>query len=105
MGPITLILAVTTVADAAQADRLAALVLRQRLAACVSIQPLHSHYFWKGEQHQDDEFQLQFKTTLRQIDALRELVLSQHPYDLPEWLCWSVESSTAYAAWASDQLS
>ena len=51
MGPITLILAVTTVADAAQADRLAALVLRQRLAACVSIQPLHSHYVWKDEQH------------------------------------------------------
>ena len=105
MDATTLILAVTTVADAEQADRLAALVLRQRLAACVSLQPLRSHYVWNGEQHCDDEIQVLFKTTPRQVELLRDCVLSQHPYDLPEWLCWSAEASPGYATWASAQIS
>ncbi|WP_392349447.1 divalent-cation tolerance protein CutA [Parasynechococcus sp.] len=99
-----LMLAVTTVADAAQAEALAASVLQHRLAACISTQTIHSHYVWEGEQQHEQEVQLLFKTCPQRLEALREAVLAQHPYDLPEWLSWPVQASSAYGIWATGQL-
>lgn len=98
-------LAVTTVADAAQAEALLGYVLQHQLAACVSTQVLRSHYVWQGEQRHDEEVQLLFKTSEQRLDALREAVLAHHPYDVPEWLCWPVQPSLAYGVWAGAQFS
>lgn len=98
-------LALTTVADAAQAEALVGYVLQHQLAACVSTQALCSHYAWNGEQRHDEEVQLLFKTSEQRLDALREAVLSHHPYEVPEWLSWPVQPSLAYGVWAAAQLS
>ena len=103
--PTRFMLAVTTVSDQNQASALLDRVLKQRLAACVSVQTVVSHYCWEGEQRRDQECQLLFKTSDDQIDALRDLVLAQHPYDCPEWLSWPVDASPGYGRWSLEQLS
>ena len=100
-----LMLVLTTEADQARAQALAEALLKRRLVACVSLQPLQSLYRWKGELQREEEVQLLFKTSAGQLSRLQEAVMELHSYDTPEWLTWPVEASGAYGAWALAQLS
>jgi len=77
----------TTVAQRADAERLAADAVARGLAACVQIDgPLVSHYRWQGKPERAEEFRLCFKCLPAQLAALETHVLATHPYDTPEWL-------------------
>ncbi|MDF2177890.1 divalent-cation tolerance protein CutA [Aliiglaciecola sp. CAU 1673] len=66
---------------------IAAKALEKKLAACINLIPgLESWYVWQGQVQQDAEVQMLFKTQKNLADALYKLVLSLHPYDVPEWL-------------------
>jgi periplasmic divalent cation tolerance protein len=52
----------TTVGSEAEARRLAELLLQQRLAACVQIEALQSHYRWQGALMCEPEWRLSCKT-------------------------------------------
>ncbi|TAM02143.1 MAG: divalent-cation tolerance protein CutA [Paraburkholderia sp.] len=95
---VTLML--TTVPDAATADRLAAQALAQRLAACVTrLGAVQSQYHWQGKVESADEIQLLFKTSVARAADLEEFIQAQHPYDTPEILSWQVTASNAYGQW------
>ncbi len=95
---VTLIL--TTVPDAAVAQKLGAQVLAARLAACVSQQgPVHSSYHWQGQVESAEEIQLLFKTSVARAPELEQFIQSHHPYDTPEILSWQVTASAAYGQW------
>lgn len=69
------------------ARTIASQALAQRLAACINLLPgVESWYLWQGQAQQDSELQMLFKTSKHQVEALHKLVLSLHPYDVPEWL-------------------
>ena len=98
--PEALLLVSTTVADRAAARRLAALALEQRLAACVQLLPVESHYLWDGALVQEPEQRLLFKTTVAAQPALERLLLEHHPYALPMVVAEPlVAVSPAYRAW------
>ncbi|MDF3011746.1 MAG: cutA [Burkholderiales bacterium] len=60
------LLVFTNLPDRASAERLADLLLEQRLAACVNIlAPCRSVYRWKGAIQHDDEHPLLIKTSAR----------------------------------------
>ena len=103
--PSPLMLVLTTEADQARAQALAEALLKRRLVACVSLQPLQSLYRWKGELQREKEVQLLLKTSADQLGRLQEAVMQLHSYDTPEWLCWPVTASPAYEAWAIAELS
>ena len=61
----------TTVADRADADRLAAGAVERGLAACVQIDgPVTSHYRWEGKLERSEEFRLTFKCLPERLMAL-----------------------------------
>lgn len=97
-----MLLAWTTVATRADADRLARDAIARKLAACVQIDgPIASHYSWQGRLEQADEFRLCFKFLPDQAAALEKHVLASHPYDTPEWLVVRAERvSEKYLSWA-----
>ena len=94
----------TTVADTKQADRLARLLIKRRLAACVQAIPITSTYRWKGEIEQGEEVLLLMKTSESQTALLKQVLAEEHPYDVPEIIQIHIdEVAPPYAAWAREQ--
>ncbi|MFZ3002298.1 MAG: divalent-cation tolerance protein CutA [Undibacterium umbellatum] len=85
MNNDNLILVLTNMPDRDAAKKLARHIVAEKLAACVNISPdILSIYNWDGEQQADTEVQLMIKTRQACYAGLEALILSQHPYDLPE---------------------
>lgn len=99
--PVFLIL--STCPDADTAQRLARIVVEERLAACVSLLPGGvSTYRWQGRVEQATEVQLLAKTPADRRDALMARLAELHPYELPEIL--AVETAAglpAYLDWVT----
>ena len=74
----------TTVTERADAERLAALLLAEGLAACVQIQTIDSHYVWKGETNRQAELMLLIKTRAALFDGVTARLMEEHPYETPE---------------------
>ena len=86
------------------AERLAATLVRERLAACVNILPgLHSTYLWQDRLEQADEVLLLVKTTAERYPALQARLPALHPYELPELLAVrTCDGLPAYLQWVAE---
>lgn len=94
---------VTTIDCAEKARDLARAALAERLAACVQVAPVTSHYLWKGDVCEEGEFLLQMKHRAEDYPALAALVRRLHSYETPEILMIEVAAAdAAYAAWLSE---
>lgn len=94
----------TTVPEASNAQQLARQLLEQRLAACVQVEALQSHYRWQGQTLAEPEWRLTLKTTAAAGPALLAWLRQHHPYELPQ-LCWTTwQASTDYARWVCENV-
>jgi periplasmic divalent cation tolerance protein len=94
---------ITTIDKQERASALARAAIAQRLAACVQIAPISSHYAWKGEYCEAQEFRLEMKCRSEDYAALAELIRRLHSYETPEILRMdATEVDPAYAAWLRD---
>jgi len=95
------IVAFCTCPDEAAAERIAAALVGERLAACVNrVSDIASTYRWKGAVCRDNEILLLIKTTRERFDALRERIVALHPYELPEVIAVDIAHGHApYLAW------
>ncbi len=91
----------TTCADAEEARALAAALVEQRLAACVSsLDGVMSTYRWQDRLERDQESLLVIKTTEARYEAVEQLIRERSSYELPEVLAVPVlEGSSAYLSW------
>jgi periplasmic divalent cation tolerance protein len=103
--PQQLILVISTVESAADADRLARSLVDQSLAACVQIDgPIRSHYRWSGEVETATEYRLMIKSSRAAWPRLLEKLTKMHPYDEPEIIMLPVADAAAgYRNWVIDQ--
>lgn len=90
---------------AAAADRLARLLVEERLAACVQALPgLRSTYRWEGEVQQSEETLLLAKTTVDRYAALERTLAAHHPYELPEIVAVDASAGLpAYLRWVHEE--
>ena len=97
------LLVVTNVPDRAAAERIAELLIGERLAACVNIlAPCRSVYRWKDAVHNDEEHPLLIKTTSERYPALEQALRAAHPYELPEIIAVPIERGLpAYLDWVA----
>ena len=88
------------------AQRLAMLVVTQRLAACVNIVPaVRSVFRWQGKVDQAEEALLLIKTTARRFPALSRAIKAAHPYDVPEIIALPIaQGSAPYLAWVASSV-
>jgi periplasmic divalent cation tolerance protein len=88
-----------TFADAEEAERIAAAVVKERLAACANIlAPCHSIYRWQGRVERAVEVPALFKTA--RAEALIARIAELHSYDVPAAVAWAIGSATPdYRAW------
>lgn len=98
-------LVLSTCPDLDCARRLAEMLVRERLAACVNIVPaVHSVYEWQGAMQQETECQLLIKTTSERYAALEDALRGHHPYELPEIIAVPLATGLpAYLRWINQQ--
>lgn len=97
----------STCPDQACADALAATIIESGAAACVSIVPgIRSLYRWQGKIESSQEQLLLIKTHKNHYNSLQQLILEQHPYELPEIITVPIESGLKeYFSWIDNNLS
>lgn len=100
------VLALTTVSGAEEADRLARLLVEQRLAACVNILPgVQSIYRWQGAIEAAAELLLIIKTSADLIPALQATLSAHHSYEVPEFVVLPIQAgSEPYLQWLMSNL-
>lgn len=101
MNTDDLILVFSNLPNRELAKKLATQLVAEKLAACVNISPdILSIYNWDGRQQSDTEVQVIIKTTKACYASLEALILSQHPYDIPEIIAIPlVAGLPAYLDW------
>jgi periplasmic divalent cation tolerance protein len=97
------LLVLTNLPDRAAAERIADLLVEQRLAACVNVlAPCRSVYRWKGALQRDEEHPVLIKTTSERYAALEQALRAAHPYELPEIVALPIERGLpAYLEWVA----
>lgn len=74
----------------ADAERIATLLVEERLVACVNLTPVTSVYRWKGAVEREGEVMAMMKTTRAREEAVRERLCALHPYEVPEVITFEI---------------
>ena len=94
-------LALTTVSKNSEARNLAQALVKEKLAACVSLIPISaSFYFWKNRAQSEKEILLLIKTRSSLVKRLKKSILKRHSYELPEFLTLEIKDGhSSYLDW------
>lgn len=100
------IVALSTVATAEDAERLARELVERRLAACVNVVAgVVSHYRWKGGLQRDEEQLLVIKTRAERLEALQAAIVELHPYEVPELVAFEIAAGhPPYLDWLDENV-
>jgi periplasmic divalent cation tolerance protein len=96
----------TTTGTRDVAERIAVELVDRRLAACAQVGgPIVSTYRWQGKVESNEEWLCTAKTSRGQLEAIRELLKTLHPYEVPELVATPiVDGGEAYLRWIEEQL-
>jgi len=100
------ILVSTSFEDRHDAEKLVAILLKERLIACGQIAgPVTSSYWWNGSITTSTECILSMKTTVALYERLEMAIRSNHPYEIPEIVAVPITSiSDDYRGWMEQEL-
>lgn len=94
-----------TASSQQEAEAIAESLVQMRLAACVTLSPIHSVYRWQGSLHKEQEWQLSIKSELARFSELETRVRELHSYAVPEIIALPIlAGSDAYLQWISEQV-
>ncbi len=86
-------------------EKIAEILIREKLAACVNILPAKSVYIWEDKLCRDEESLLIIKSTSAVYSKLEAKVKQIHPYDLPEIVVIKAEAvQDDYLRWVHEQI-
>ena len=102
-GPV---IALSTVATAEDAERIARYLVDKGVAACVNVVPgVLSFYRWKGRLERDAEMLLVIKTRGERFEELKAALLAEHPYEVPELVALPIAGGhDRYLEWLADSV-
>jgi len=99
-----MVVIITSCGSLEEADRIAAVLVEERLAACVQIMPATSVYRWHGAVERAQEHVVHIKTRGALADAIETRVRALHSYALPELIVLPVAGGSAdYLGWARSE--
>lgn len=91
----------TTIDDEVRAEEIAEALVEQKLAACVQIANVTSHYVWKGAAAKEKEFLLSAKARAADFELVAAAIRALHSYETPEIVAIPVlAGDAAYLDWA-----
>jgi periplasmic divalent cation tolerance protein len=88
-----------------ESDTIAKTLVEERLAACVNITTVRSHYRWEGEICEDTEALLIIKTERSRVDRIIKRITDVHSYEVPEIIALPVlAGSEKYLEWVEESV-
>ena len=94
-----ILLLVTTEKNKKAAKKIAKLLLKQKLASCVSLKDIFSIYEWEGKIEEVKEAQLTIKSKPELKNALIAFLQKSSPYEVPQIVYKKFNSEKKYANW------
>lgn len=100
------IMVFVTVPSSEEGEKIARILVNEKLAACVNKLPaVQSFYWWKGKMETSREELLLIKTRKSKLSALTRRVQSLHSYAVPEVISVPLNSGTKeYLHWIDESL-
>ena len=74
----------TTTSSRVEAQKIARLLIEEKLAACVQLMPIESFYFWQEKTQNEAEILLLIKTRTALFDSAVARIKENHSYTVPE---------------------
>jgi len=88
-----------------ESEKIARLLVEEKLAACVNVAEVNSYYRWKGEFCEDNEALLIIKTEKSRVDKIIERIKEVHSYELPEIIALPIAAGyDKYLAWVESSI-
>ena len=72
-------------------------------AACIQHHKVTSTYKWKDEIKYESEWSIQIKVSKNSKQAVTDLLLESHPYDVPQIIMKKWEASDDYRNWVASE--
>ncbi|MGA2417780.1 MAG: divalent-cation tolerance protein CutA [Candidatus Staskawiczbacteria bacterium] len=96
----------TTTASKKEAEKIADVLVKKGLAACVQIAgPVQSIYKWKGKIQKEKEWLCIIKSISNKFEEIEEKIKSLHSYKLPEIIALPIEKGSAeYLEWIYENI-
>ncbi len=95
----------TSVGEKEAAEFLARGLIKEKLAACIQISAKGcSYYQWQGKLQCEQEYYLNIKTCKIQLEAAKNWLKENHPYELAEIICLTATAAQTYADWVKSEL-
>lgn len=100
------IVVMTTVADRADAERIAAALVAKQVAACVQVSgPIESTFRWKGQVEVAQEWMCLIKSRRDLYPEIETAIRELHSYQQPEIIALPVVAGSAgYLRWVADSV-
>jgi len=90
---------ITTESNKTNALRVAKLLIKEKLAACVSIKQIFSVYEWDDDIQETKEFEITIKSKLEFKDCLIDFVNKNSTYDVPQIIYKKYHAEIKYYDW------
>ncbi|MGB8952712.1 MAG: divalent-cation tolerance protein CutA [Candidatus Aminicenantales bacterium] len=99
-------LILSTVPDEQKGQEIARELVRERLAACVTVSPAcRSFYWWEEKLTEDTEYMLYIKTKASLYAKLEAKLKALHPYSVPEIIALPiVKGHEKYLSWLNTEV-
>ena len=100
MGKVLLL--ITTESDEKKAKKISRLLVKNNLAACVSIKPIFSFFKWENAVQEKKEFEITIKSKPESKDNLILFLQKTSSYDVPQIIYKKFHSEVEYYHWLSE---
>ena len=90
---------ITTESFKKNAVRMAKLLIKEKIAACVSIKQIFSVYEWDDDIQETKEFEITIKSKLEFKDRLIDFVNKNSTYDVPQIIYKKYHAEMKYYDW------
>lgn len=93
----------TTCSDEESSKKIINALLNKKLAACIQVQKINSHYVWKGSINVDNELLLFIKTKHSLYREIESCIRENHSYEVPEIIeVPMIDGSESYFKWIDE---
>lgn len=106
MGKGNNIVVLITAANKSEAEKIASVLVTEKLAACINIIPrVNSLFWWQGKMDNAKEVLLIAKTKLSAFKKIKTLVKKLHSYQVPEIIAIPIiAGEKKYLEWLNDSV-
>jgi len=94
----------TTCPNKKCAEKISTILVKKKLVACVNIiSNVKSIYWWEEKIEKSSEVLLIMKTKEKLFSSIKEEILKNHPYKIPEIICLKIEKGNEkYLNWIEE---